>query len=86
MQVTSKRIGAVVFMALVAPLAQAHGVGVHAHGLVEGLTHSFLGLVTAAVIALGLGLGVARAAKTKRRIRPPAAGARSARRDFWPRR
>ena len=85
MQVTSKRIGAVVFMALVAPLAQAHGVGVHAHGL-EGLTHSFLGLVIAAVIALGLGLGVARAAKTKRRIRPPAAGARSARRDFWPRR
>lgn len=80
----AKRIGGLVFMALVAPLAQAYGVGVHEHGLVEGMTHSFLGLVIAAAIGLGLGLGLACVAKIKHRSRPPAAGVRSSQRDFWP--
>lgn len=82
MQVKSVRIGSLICMALLTPLAQAHGVGIHQHGWIDGTTHSFLGLMVAAAIGLGLGLALARRNKDKRPDMRQPADARPLQRRF----
>lgn len=48
-------IGAALLLALLAPLAHAHGVGVHAHAETDGLGH-LLGLTISAAIVLTIGV------------------------------
>lgn len=82
MQVKSVRIGSLICTALLTPLAQAHGVGIHQHGWIDGTTHSFLGLMVAAAIGLGLGLVLTRRNKDKRPDMRQPADARPLQRRF----